>query len=116
MALAILSISLGLLLQSFSTSMRGIALSETYTKAVMLADSRLEEVGVITPLAEGVNEGDAEEGLHWRVSVTPYEEKDADYFEKRISPYLIKVEVHWTEGTHERNVELSTLRLAVSNP
>ena len=116
MALAILSLSLGLLLQSFSTSMRGIALSETYTKAVMLADSRLEEVGVITPLVQGVDEGEAEEGLHWRVSVKPYEEEEADYFEKRIRPYLVKVEVHWTEGEHERNVELSTLRLAASRP
>ena len=112
MAFAVLSISLGLLLQSFSSSLRGVAVSERYTKAVMLAESLLAESGVTNPLRPGESAGQMEENLQWRLSVTQYAEEQQSDFEQSVLPYQVTATVSWEEGGNQRDVSLTTLKLA----
>ena len=110
-AFAILSVSLGVLFQIFSSGVRGTVVSENYNKALIVAESILAGVGVDGPLEAGLEQGEAEELYRWRVNVTLYEEDDLELGGGGIEPYRIDVWVGWQEDGKARDVELSTLRL-----
>ena len=109
-AFTILSVSLGVLLQIFSTGLRNAALTEDYSRAVVHAQSLLAGLGIETPLEEGVQEGEIDERFYWRVSVAPYQEEDPDLDLENLPviAYQLRVEVFW----RQRSVALESLRLA----
>ncbi|MGR6035691.1 MAG: type IV pilus modification PilV family protein [Candidatus Nitrosoglobus sp.] len=121
-AFAILSISLGILLQIFSTGMEATTLSGEYTYATSLAESKLATIGVETPYIEGVEEGKFDRKYTWRTSIFPYEElnnneeKLGEGFNDPINRpaflYRVKVEVFWESTGKMRTIALETLRLA----
>jgi general secretion pathway protein I len=120
-AFAILSISLGVLLQIFSTGMQATTLSGEYTYATSLAESKLAAIGVETPYVEGVEEGKFDGKYAWRTTILPYEELESEKklgegFNNPItlaaSLYRVKVEVFWEMAGKKRTIVLTTLRLA----
>jgi len=112
-AFTILALSLGLLMQSFSTSMRGLRLSEEYTKATMLAESTLAQVGISLDLKVGELRGEAADGFHWRLTVQPYVAPSGAPLTGALIPYLVEVTVSWSEAGREvRELRLSTLHLS----
>ena len=124
-AFAILGISLGVLLQIFSTGMQATSLSEDYTYATSLAESKLAAIGVETPYQQGAKEGKFNGKYAWRTTILPYQ---APVNENRLGEgfntsmnlpailYQVKVEVFWTTGGKRRTVVLKTLRLASQSP
>jgi general secretion pathway protein I len=120
-AFAILGISLGVLLRIFSTGMQATTLSEEYTHATSLAESKLATIGVETPYIEGVEEGKFDGKYAWRTTIFPYEqlgneEKLGAGFNNPMNQpallYGVKVEVFWESAGKTRTVALETLRLA----
>lgn len=123
-AFAILGIALGILLRIFATGMQATTLSEEYTHATSLAESKLTLIGVEAPYAEGIEEGKFDQKYTWRTTILPYQEpQEAIEEHKRLGqgftdpinlpavPYWVKVEVYWESGGKERRVALETLRL-----
>lgn len=114
-AFAILALALGVLLQVFSGGLENARVSEAYTTAALLAESKLAAVGAEEPLAEGQSEGRFDDRFRWRVDVRPYEEGRsgaADPDAWPVSAFEVAVTVSWDQGDEERSVSLSTLRLA----
>lgn len=130
-AFAILSISLGVLFQIFSTSLQAAKLSEEYTHATVLAKSKLAAIGVAAPYQEGVEEGAFSDKYAWRTTILPYEATEEAAVvplegaaeEARVNEgfeaiantpvflYQVIVEVFWKTADKERSVVLKTLRL-----
>lgn len=114
-AFAILAMILGIILQIFSGGLRNAALTEQYTRAISVAESKIEELGRMDTLTELAEEGYIENRHHWqaRVQLAPWWEEDDD---ERIPvlPYQVTVQVDWNEGGKQRSVTLQTLRLAPS--
>ncbi len=124
-AFTILAVALGALLQAFSTGLRGLGAAEAHANAVSHARSKLDEVGALIPLEEGVQSGafdsDAfdsgafdsgafDEGYRWTVSIQPYEPSEAaEWGDLSVVPYDVTVTVAWGR---ESSVTLRTLRLA----
>ena len=107
-AFAILSISLGILYQSFGGSLRNLAVSGDYEKALIIAESKLAEVAAEVPLEVGRRAG--EEGkFSWSVDTSLYEE--VDDLPQTFQPYQLRATVIWKEGGRQRLYELQTLRL-----
>jgi len=111
-AFSILAISLGVLLQIFSTALRGVALSERYSRAAMVAESRLAAVGAAIPLESGAYGGDDEGGYRWQVIIGPYEGGDLEAQPGYREPLAVTVQVSWEELGRERRVQAQTLRLS----
>lgn len=109
MAFAILSISLGILYQAFGGSLRNLAVGGDYTRAMIIAESRLAEAADRVPLREGGEQGE-EGGFRWRVEVVRYEELED--LPQTFKPYTVHVEVRWGEGRRQRRYTLDTLRLS----
>jgi general secretion pathway protein I len=111
-AFAILSVSLGVLLQVFATGLRNATLSEEYTLATLHAESLLARIGTEIPLSEGMQEGQLDEIYAWRSTVVPYFDEGIDPEATDILTYQVRIEVFWRGTSQARSVMLETLRLA----
>ena len=108
-AFAILSISLGVLLQVFATGLRNAGLADDYTRATLYAESILAAVGREASLTEGERSGPVNEQFSWRSSVSRYTEGLPESETVRV--YRVIVEVYWPGIMHNRSVVLETLRM-----
>lgn len=142
-AFAILSLTLGALLQVFATALRNTALAEEYTQAILHGESMLAVLDTRQPLSEGIEEGQIDDTYAWRLSLTPWEdaadlEEDAGLstagddqddgavaddedggegtgFGIEVDPYRVTVEIVWEKAGRTRRVVLETLRLVPSS-
>ena len=112
-AFIVLAISLGALFQIFSTGMRASRSAEEYTRATLLAESRLAAIGITGALEEGETAGEYEDGYNWRVAIRRYrlEGQEEEGLPPPIEAYEVVVTVAWDQGSGERSVSLTTLRL-----
>jgi len=114
-AFAILTLALGVLLPLFSNGLRSLSISEQYTRAALLADSRLAAIGRETPLQEGEEDGEFDQGFQWRTTVTPYElVGDSEDTSPLVQAFMATVEVYWQDGDKRRAVSLKSLRLGAA--
>ena len=98
-AFVILAVSMTVILQVFSSGMRGARLADAYVTATLLAKSVLAETGVETPLVEGEDGGDFDNGFKWRRVVTLYEDEAMpETLGLPVAAYRVTVEVSWDDG------------------
>ena len=110
-AFAILSMSLGVLYQAFSNSLRNVGASGDYSRAIIIAEARLAEAMADVPLNEGSDQGEVDGRYQWKVVVQRYE-YEGEEIVSRFTPYQVEVVVSWQDGKHTREYQLSTLRLS----
>lgn len=103
-ALAILSISFGVLLAAFSAHMNRVALNQSEDGARQLAVSLLASESD----HETTRHGQTRDGYTWDISTQPYG-SPADRLAWRFSAEQVTVTVSWSADHH---VSLSTLRVA----
>lgn len=73
-AFSILAVALVALLQAFSQGLSGLRVAEERATAVMLARSKLAEVGESIPLEELEENGEFVNGFEWRLAITSRED------------------------------------------
>ncbi len=110
-AFAILSMSLGILYQAFSNSLRNVGTSGDYSRAMIIAEARLAEAMADVPINEGSDQGEVDGRYQWKVMVKRYE-YEGEEIVSRFTPYQVEVVVSWQDGKHTREYQLSTLRLS----
>lgn len=112
-ALTVLSLALGIIFAGLSASLRGRRTAVDYQQAALLAESKLNSIGVETNLEEGHTAGRFDDRFRWQALVTAYIEEgrnQANESPKR--PVIVTVTVVWGDPSDERSISLSTLRLA----
>ena len=107
-ALALLSIALTVILQLFSANLRGIAISEDTTKAMMKADSAMREVLDDEDIAEKSSSTTTNDGYRIDVAITSAEEERTNNLSMKLLE--INLTVHWRDGIKERAVTLKTMK------
>lgn len=113
-AFVILSLALGVIMQIFSGGIRNARLAEGYSRALFLAESKLDAVGREQPLVPGDMNGQTNSDLRWRVTVSPFDEAGAsEQFAMPVLLYQVKVVVNWSEEGKQRLIELDSLKLGL---
>jgi hypothetical protein len=111
-ALTILSLSLAIIFSVFSVGLRGKRAAEDYETATLLAESRLNSIGIEETIREGQTVGRFNDRFWWKTIVTPYHEVGRDETKDLLRrPVLVTVAVSWGEAGNEKSVTLRTLRL-----
>jgi general secretion pathway protein I len=110
-AFAILALSLGVLLQIFQRAMNTTAVSGAYSRAVTLAEAKLNSVGADIPLEAGVHSGDPEDGLDWIVNIEPYQAEGWLGENPPLQPYAVTAVASWPSLSGTRRVVLRSIRL-----
>jgi len=116
-ALTILSISLAVIYAGLSSNVEGRRVSIDHQQATLLAESKLNSLGIQTPLVEGRTAGRFDNRFRWNTVVAPYSEEGEEVLEEgQTRPVQVIVTVTWGEPNNERSVSLRTLRLLRENP
>jgi len=71
-AFSILALSLGVLMQIFSGSLRNVGVAHDQAQAVVLAQSLLASAGVETSLIAGENSGVIDDKFRWSLRINPF--------------------------------------------
>jgi general secretion pathway protein I len=110
-AFTILAMLLGALFQVFSAGLQAARSGDQYTRATVIAQSRLAALGVEQPLREGVSSGSDHSPYHWRITVSPYHDDQMPVEDPVLQPMTVLVEVFWEEGGGARSVSLRSILL-----
>jgi len=105
-AFTILAVSIGALLVAFSGGIRNTALTQDYTQAVIIANSRLAESGLIHSLSpESIFEG-VEGKFQWQKIINLADMQPIDSWQL----YHVTIMVSWKTLNGQRSFELKSLR------
>ncbi|WP_107852366.1 type IV pilus modification PilV family protein [Oceanimonas marisflavi] len=107
-AFAVLTITLGVLLNIFSLAIRTTQIAQEQQKAVLLAESKLAELDAGVTLRPGVERGDFDERFEWETRVEEFDSRALLDNQSQLTPYRLSVVVSWNDN---RRYELATLRL-----
>ena len=111
-AFAILAISLGALFALFSTGLRNTGVTQDYSRAVVMAESKLAEIGATVPLVVGEYRGEFAEQYRWQATISEYlQEDETAQAVSQLQLYQVTVTVSWGEAPRARSVVLATLRV-----
>lgn len=113
-AFVLLGLVGGSLLELFQGGMRTIALSDEYSRAALLARSKLAELQAQATLDEGEINGDFDADYRWQLTVRPYEGSELDPLPevKGVAPMFVELDIIWGEGRDQRDFRLTTLGLS----
>ncbi len=115
-AFMVLAISLSVLFRVFSGGLRNVAVTEGYSRALMLAQSRLASAGISEPLQAGESTGEWGGLYHWRQVVEDYDPWAGQEDEPpapAVPAYVVTVEVSWEQDAKLRRVSLQSVRLVL---
>jgi general secretion pathway protein I len=111
-ALSILAISYGVILQIFGGAARKAALTGDYRRALIIAESQLDYAAATVNERGNTNSGIASGKFVWEVSYRASDEYFLEGLPARYTPVTIAVEVSWSgPGGAIRSVAVSTIRL-----
>jgi len=110
-AFLILSLSLGVILQIFSLTMRTTDSAAVRQQALLLAESRMAEITSLKEISPGHDEGRFDDRFSWESKVDRYDFPDQDEgVDTYLVPYRIDVTVEWDRS---QELTLSTLQLVI---
>ena len=107
-AFAILAMSLGLIYQITGSNARTTADLAGQEQAMILAESLLAANPVVPP--EGLNGQGDSQGYAWRIASQPFPTPVTGPEGEVPRLHEIKASVSWSDGTRERQFELTSLR------
>jgi len=111
-AFMILAISLVVVMQLFSGSLKAGALSADYFYGIFHARAKMEEILAQEKLTAGTRSGAFDDGYEWTAEVSHVPLETEDGRELSFSEYQINLVVKWVKGGRERRFELETATLA----
>ncbi|MCZ6804303.1 MAG: prepilin-type N-terminal cleavage/methylation domain-containing protein [Proteobacteria bacterium] len=111
-AFSIFALSLGVIFQIYSTGARSTMLSDEYTRAIIIAQSKLASIGIEEMPDIGEYTGVENDKYQWITRVRVAEEDNID-LETRfdIIKREIEVEVNWDSLGKTRSIKLNTIKL-----
>ena len=123
-AFIIVALVVTALFRLFGGALGNAAAAEDWTRALLVAQSRLTLAASAVPLREANDAGsDADGKIRWRTSVTPYVPPDVNPDLERASEamttrlYRVSVDVTFAaDNGREKQFSLSTLKVGERNP
>ena len=107
-ALALLVLVFGALLELFGGGIRSLSRADGTTEAALTAEAMITRVGADIPLAVGVTRGVTTDGFHWTVTVSQFA---TDVSSPTVQPYVVTAEVEWDRGPADKSFRLSSILL-----
>lgn len=112
-AFSIFALSLGVIFQIYSTGARSTALSDEYTRAVIIAQSKLASIGLDETHDIGEYSGAENDKYQWITRIGEVADDDDIDLETnfRMLKREVEVEVSWDSLGKTRSIKLNTIKL-----
>jgi len=110
-AFSLLSLSLSVIMLGISKSLRTSEVTREYSRAIVLAESRLALFAHadLKKITETV--GRFDNRYDWHVKIQPYESQGEFKKSGNLAAYKLTITVTWPGRSNQREVTLSTIRL-----
>ena len=123
-AFMIVALVVTALFRLFGGALGNASAADEWTRALLVAQNRLELAAAAQPLRESTDAGTEADGrVAWRTSVVPYVPPDANQDLERASEamptrlYRVTVDVRFPGASgRERTLTLSTVKIGARNP
>lgn len=112
-AFLVAALLLTVILSGFSTGLSSLARADRMSQAALVAQSRMAELGVVTPLQTGELSGQDEQhsDYRWQVRIEPFVWEYANILaDQGRTLYKVDVEVFWPAGQTEHSFLLTALK------
>jgi general secretion pathway protein I len=111
-AFSIFALSLGVIFQIYSTGARATMLSDEYTRAIIIAQSRLASIGLEETSDVGEFTGLENNKYQWIARVSSTEDEDSMLETNfKIVKRKVEVEIVWDSRGKSRSIKLNTIKL-----
>ncbi len=111
-AFSILSLTLATLFALLSSGARNTQTADEYSRALVLAESKMAELGISEPLRSGMNRGRFNDTYRWELQVDKQQARKVTSSAERDWELLeVSLRVWWQSMGQERDISLSTLRM-----
>ena len=111
-ALSILALSYGMILQLLGSSSRNALRASDYRQAIMVAESQLNLAATVRDPAMLPRSGEVGEKFAWRLDIAPAADVAMSSAASMYAPVRLTVEVSWQEDARApTSVALSTIRI-----
>ena len=110
-AFMILAISLVVVMQLFSGSLKAGAVSADYFYGIFHAQEKMEEILVQNEIFSGPRSGEFDDGYQWEAKIEEIPLELEDGTEMPVVGYKILLTVKWQKGGRQRQFGLETVRL-----
>ncbi|MGP7735258.1 type IV pilus modification PilV family protein [Oceanimonas smirnovii] len=107
-AFAVLTITLGVLLNIFSLAIKTSQTAQDQQTAMLLAESKMAELDAGNALRPGTERGEFNDRFNWETRIEEFNSTTLMDNQSMLLPYRLSVVVSWDE---HRRYELATLRL-----
>ncbi len=111
-AFTIAAMSLGVLFQIYAKGTTSAILGEEYAQAIVIAESKLAEVGISENLEISERTGLEYNKYNWHIVTRDYIEDSPSDFTSNLSLKEVTVEVYWNSQRNQRSIKLHTLKPA----
>lgn len=124
LAFVLLSMLMGLSIAALSNGLRQVRRAQDETEATLYAQSLLDGIGVLAPVAAGVRDGRFGEGRYrYRLDIrlvsdpAPLESAAVAAVDLAVPPslYRVALEVQWGDGGAGQRLRFATLRARTTN-
>ncbi len=109
-ALAIMSLSLGVLYRAVGGGVRTVGDMAAYNRAVAIGESLLAAREMVP--AAGINESGGWQGYQWSLVSSPFEAAAPN----QPALHRLQVDVGWSDGLRQRSLSLASLRPQSGKP
>ncbi|MCF6300029.1 MAG: prepilin-type N-terminal cleavage/methylation domain-containing protein [Proteobacteria bacterium] len=116
-AFTILAMSFMVIMEILSHSTRNTIKSSERTRIALLAQTKMDEVGLLIPIEEGSVSGEFENNVDWDVLIEPYEafyEGDANLDFAPVSLFKVVLTLSWQSGTGKQQAATFTTLKAMT--
>ncbi len=111
-AFSIFAMSLGVIFQIYSAGARSTILSDEYTRATIIAESKLASIDIEGTADIGESSGMEAGKYQWFTRIHPTEDENTELETNfKIVKRHIEVEVSWDSRGKSRSVKLNTIKL-----
>lgn len=116
-AFTILAMSFMVIMEILSHSTRNTIKSSERTRIALLAQTKMDEVGLLIPIEEGSVSGEFENNVDWDVLIEPYEafyEGDSNLDFAPVSLFKVVLTLSWRSGTGKQQAATFTTLKAMT--
>jgi general secretion pathway protein I len=115
-ALSILALSYGMILQLLGSSSRNAARASDYRQAIMLAESQLNLAATVRDPAILPRTGQVDDKFAWSIEITRASELSMSNAASLYVPLQVTVQVSWDADTRNpASITMSTVRIGSGN-
>ena len=115
-AFVVFVMAFAVVMEVITGAARNTVKSSRHTQIALLAQSKMDELGIIEPIVEGTSSGRFEDGTGWQLSISPFEapyDSDATLAAPPVDLFRVDLTLSWRDGNKQRSAHFVTLRSQV---